>query len=116
MAENPRVYRGRIRKQSSSAWAAVEKHIAAMAISVSKQQIESIELTADLTLERGRQGTAIARLQLVEPLASIATHRLVAGTGSPPPPLGYAQAGWGILLHNNWGNSTCHWHRRPCQK
>jgi hypothetical protein len=59
----------------------------------SKQQIESIELTADLTLEKGRQRTAIARLQLVEPLASIAMQRLVAGTGSPPPPLGYAQAG-----------------------
>ena len=43
-----------------------------MAISVSKQQIEF-----DRTHGRG-QGTAIARLQLVEPLASIATHRLVA--------------------------------------
>ena len=39
----------------------------------------SIELTADLTLEMRRQGTAIARLQLAEPLASIATQRLVAG-------------------------------------
>ena len=44
-----------------------------------KQQLESIELTADLTLEMRRQGTAIARLQLVEPLASITTQRLVAG-------------------------------------
>ena len=44
-----------------------------------KQQLESIELTADLTLEMRRQGTAIARLQLAEPLASIATQRLVAG-------------------------------------
>ena len=40
---------------------------------------KSIELTADLTLEMRRQGTAIARLQLAEPLASIATQRLVAG-------------------------------------
>ena len=44
-----------------------------------KQQLELIELTADLTLEMRRQGTAIARLQLAEPLASIATQRLVAG-------------------------------------
>src|ERR1019366_3450793 len=41
------------------------------------QQLNSMELAADLSLEMRRQRTPIARLQLVEPLASIATQRLV---------------------------------------
>ena len=44
-----------------------------------EQQLKSIELTADLSLEMRRQATTIARLQLAEPLASIATQRLVVG-------------------------------------
>ena len=43
------------------------------------QQLKSIELTADLSLKMRRQGTAIARLQLVEPLSPVAPQRLVVG-------------------------------------
>src|SRR5437660_1678923 len=38
-----------------------------------------MKLAADLRLEMRRQGTCIARLQLVEPLASIPPQRLVTG-------------------------------------
>jgi hypothetical protein len=41
-----------------------------------KKQLEPIELAVDLTFEMRRQRTPIARLQLVEPLASIAARRL----------------------------------------
>ena len=44
-----------------------------------KKQLEPIELAVDLTFEMRRQRTPIARLQLVEPLASIAAQRLVVG-------------------------------------
>ena len=44
-----------------------------------EQQFEPIEFPADLGLEMFWQGAAIARPQLVEPLASIAAQRLVAG-------------------------------------
>ena len=43
------------------------------------KQLEPIELAVDLTFEMRRQRTPIARLQLVEPLASIAAQRLVVG-------------------------------------
>jgi hypothetical protein len=42
-----------------------------------KQQFEPIELAADVGLEMRRQGTAITRRQLVEPLAPIAAQRFV---------------------------------------
>ena len=44
-----------------------------------KQQFEPIEFAPDLGLEMHRQGTAVARRQLVEPLAPIAVQRLVTG-------------------------------------
>jgi len=44
-----------------------------------KQQFEPIEFAPDLGLEMHRQGTAVARRQLVEPLAPIAAQRLVTG-------------------------------------
>ena len=44
-----------------------------------QKQFEPIEFPADLSLQMIRQRAAIARLQLVEPLASIAAQRLVVG-------------------------------------
>ena len=44
-----------------------------------KQQFEPISSTPDLGLEMHRQGTAVARRQLVEPLAPIATGNVVTG-------------------------------------
>jgi hypothetical protein len=44
-----------------------------------EQQFAPIELTTDLSLEMLRQGTAVARLELVEPSPTVATQRLVAG-------------------------------------
>jgi hypothetical protein len=42
-----------------------------------KQRFEPIEFAADLGLEMRRQATAVARRQLVEPLAPVAAQRLV---------------------------------------
>ena len=45
----------------------------------STQQLKPIEFASNLSLEMRRQGTCIARLQLIEPLASIPPQRLVTG-------------------------------------
>ena len=42
-----------------------------------EQQFEPIQLAADLDFEMCRQGTAVARRQVLEPLASITAQRLV---------------------------------------
>ena len=42
-----------------------------------EQEFHSIEFAADLSLKMGRQRTAIARSQLLEPLPTIATQRFI---------------------------------------